>query len=87
MGWRIYLTFFLLLFFSNNKICFGFEADEFHCKAEPGGNGLQYKICRKCPTLEESCERPSSEDEECKCDNIQLGISKIEFGIRVAPFL
>ena len=40
--------------------------DEYYCRRVPG----QYKICRSCPTLEESCERPTND--RCECENIEL---------------
>ena len=40
--------------------------DEYYCRRVPG----QYKICRSCPTLEESCERPTHD--RCECENIEL---------------
>ena len=44
-----------------------YDDDYWYCRRVPG----QYKICRKCPTLEESCERPGPDD-GCYCENIEL---------------
>jgi len=43
-----------------------FDNDEWYCRRIPG----QYRICRRCPTLEESCERPHNE--RCECEGIEL---------------
>ena len=43
------------------------ESDVFYCQAYEG----RFRICRKCPTLEESCEEPEP-NEKCHCDNIEL---------------
>ena len=39
--------------------------DEFYCKVETD----RYRICRRCPTLEEDCEEPLPND-GCKCENL-----------------
>ena len=41
--------------------------DEFYCKVESD----RYRICRRCPTLEEDCEEPLPND-GCKCENLEF---------------
>ena len=60
------VTLILLGIFVNCAVING--NDEFYCKVEYS----QYKICRKCPRLDEYCEKDAAADNECKCDNIEM---------------
>ena len=43
------------------------QDDEFYCKVSKD----KYKICRRCPTLNEDCEEPLPND-GCKCENLEF---------------
>ena len=43
------------------------QDDEFYCKVSED----KYKICRRCPTLNEDCEEPLPND-GCKCENLEF---------------
>ena len=60
----------VLLFISISTFVSTFDDNEFYCKAIPG----QYKICRKCPSLNESCIIPNGSG--CHCDNIEIAREK-----------
>ena len=47
------------------------DPDEFYCQKKEG----EYQICRKCISLDDTCEDRSS---ECKCDNIAIPTRKGE---------
>ena len=48
--------------------------DEFYCKVSED----KYKICRRCPTLNEDCEEPLPND-GCKCENLEFANYECKF--------
>ena len=47
-----FATVIISLFLVFSFYAFAYEEDEFYCKTE-----TNYKICRRCPTLNASCEK------------------------------
>jgi len=51
-------------------VLFPLISAEYYCRQD--GN---FKVCRRCPDLSESCEEPLA-DQGCQCDHIQLYVDK-----------
>merc|ERR1712193_282271 len=56
----------IVIFITN--ILASYEKDEFYCKQNEQKG---YRICRRCPKLDQNCEEPKPE-EGCHCDNIAI---------------
>ena len=74
MSWKVASIFFALALVSVFTIVSSNDRGYF-CKVEEPNSFFEppkYRICRKCPSLDEDCET----SDDCQCDNIEVRTPK-----------